>query len=158
MSRASWVMMMKKAQAGLDFLMTYSWALLLIVLIIGVLFAMGIFDVGSFLGSRSAGFGQVRPVAWRIDTDGNLTLKLQNNAGTGVNVTNITATLGLVNVSSNASFLLPVGRQSGSLLIGNLTNSSAPGSSYSLQLFIRYIDSSTNFTYTDAGTLTGRIG
>lgn len=152
---------MTKAQAGLDYLMTYGWALLIIVLVIAMLFAMGIFDVGSFLGNRSAGFGDVRPIAWRIDNSGNFTLKLQNNAGVSVNVTNITASLGIISISTNntTSVFLPSGQQSGTIVVGNFSNVTTPvGSLYSMRLSIQYVDMGTNFTYTNSGTLTGRVG
>lgn len=150
----------EKAQAGLDFLVTYSWALLLIVLIVGVLFAMGIFDANSFLGSRSAGFGQIRPSAWRITSDGNVTLILKNYAGIPVNVTNMTALIGVLNVTANnTSILIAPGQQSQAFLLGNFSNATmGPGASYSMQLFIQYVDIGTNFTYTDAGTVSGRVG
>ncbi|MCL6089013.1 MAG: hypothetical protein M1530_02510 [Candidatus Marsarchaeota archaeon] len=149
---------MKKAQAGLDFLMTYGWALLLIVLIVGALFAMGIFDVGSFLGSRSSGFAQIKPIAWRVDGAGALTLKLQNNAGTSVNVTNISATLNGETISNATVVSLSNGRQSGTLPIGAFSGAPSSGSSYSVQVQITYLDRATSFVYNDAGTITGRAG
>ena len=149
---------MKKAQAGLDFLMTYSWALLLIVLVVAALFALGIFDAGAFVGSRSAGFAQVRPVAWRLDTDGNLTLKLADDAGTNVNITSINATFGVANISYSDSLNISNGKQSDAILVGSFPNSTAPGASYSIALQIQYIDMNTNFTYTDGGTVTGKVG
>ncbi len=149
---------MKKAQAGLDFLMTYGWALLLIVLVVGALFAMGIFNVGTFLGSRSSGFAQIKPIAWRVDSTGNLTLKLQDNAGTNVNVTLINATLGTQSISSNSSFTISNGKQSGTISPGVFSNALATGASYSVQVTIQYTDTATNFVYNDAGTLTGTVG
>lgn len=37
-------------------LTTYGWAFLLILLVIGILFALGIFNINNFLGSKAMGF------------------------------------------------------------------------------------------------------
>ena len=36
---------MKKAQAAMEFLMTYGWAVLAIAVVVGLLFTLGIFDL-----------------------------------------------------------------------------------------------------------------
>ncbi len=36
---------MKKAQAAMEFLMTYGWAIMVIFIVVGLLFALGIFDL-----------------------------------------------------------------------------------------------------------------
>jgi hypothetical protein len=145
-----------KAQAGLDFLMTYGWALLIIVLVIGALFALGIFDIGSFLGSRSVGFTQIGVAAWRINTTGALTMKLRNNAGTDVSITEITATLNTQNISYSANDTITNGKTSDTITVGSFA--AAPkGSSYTLKVDISYVDVATGFQYADSGTLTGKV-
>ena len=49
-------MVMKKGQAALDFLMTYGWAIALVVIVAAALFALGVFDVSNFVGTKAAGF------------------------------------------------------------------------------------------------------
>ncbi|VVB57227.1 Uncharacterised protein [uncultured archaeon] len=149
---------MKKAQIGLDFMMTYGWAILLIVLIMGALFTMGIFDIGSFLGNHSSGFAQIKPVAWRLDSSGMLTVQFQNSAGTNVNITAVNATLGTNTISFGNSTLLLSGKKSDSLSLGTFPAAPPSGSSYSAQVQITYIDTATSFVYNDGGTLTGKAG
>ena len=38
---------MKKGQAAMEYLMTYGWAILIIVVVVAVLYAMGVFKVGT---------------------------------------------------------------------------------------------------------------
>ena len=38
---------MKKAQAAMEYLMTYGWAILIIIVVVAALYAMGVFKVGS---------------------------------------------------------------------------------------------------------------
>lgn len=148
---------MKKAQAGLDFLMTYGWALLLIVLVVGALFALGIFDVGSFLGSKASGFAQMSPVGWRVSSAGAMTLMFENHAGTAVNVTSIVATLGTQNVTYSTAFTLSAGERSSTVSVGTLSGAGDVGDSYSVDVVISYTDTSTGFAYVDSGTVTGRV-
>ena len=148
-------MISKKGQAGLDFLMTYGWALLLIVLVVGALFALGIFNVGSFTGSKAAGFAQLTPVGWQLATDGTLTVKFSNHAGTDVNVINVTAKMGSTTKYNDTAFTIDNGEISGTVTISGLPSKTA-GSTYSIKLTLKYTDMATNFEYEDGGTITGK--
>lgn len=148
---------MKKAQAGLDFLMTYGWALLLIVLIIGALFALGIFDIGSFLGSRASGFAQVGVSAWRLAPDGTVTVQFENHVGSDIQITSISAVLGIQNINYSTPVDIDNGQRSGTLTLGTFGNPSSAGSSYSIAVDMTYTDLATGFEYGDAGTLTGQV-
>ncbi len=147
----------KKGQAGLDFLMTYGWALLLIVLIVGALFALGVFNVGSFTGSKAAGFTEVAPIGWRVATDGTMTVQFANHVGTNINVTNITATLGTQTINDNTSFTISSGENSNTITVGQFTSPGSTGTHYAVKLKITYKDMSTGFVYEDSGTLTGKV-
>src|SRR5271157_919763 len=147
----------KRGQTSLDFLMTYGWALLLIVIVVGALFALGIFNVGSFVGQRATGFPQVGVDAWNINSIGTLTLRLQNFAGTDIRVTGVNVTYGTIAFSypiSNVS--IPNSRTSDAFPVGNITGLS-PGQYYTLPLRITYTDPN-NFVYTETGTISGTVG
>jgi hypothetical protein len=143
-----------KAQAALDFLMTYGWALLVMGLIIAGLFALGIFDVGSFVGTRASGFVQVTPVGWRVTPAGALTVMFKNNAGTDIVVTQVNATLGTTTLTNSTAVTIMNGEQTGTLALGNFGTRSG---SYTISVKIAYNDSATGFSYTDAGTISGRV-
>jgi hypothetical protein len=143
-------------QAALDFLMTYGWALLLIMIIVGGLFALGIFDSGNFIGSRSTGFVQIGALGWRIAPDGNFTLMLKNNAGTDVNITAINSTL----YQSTQNYPTPIplqnGASTGQVVVGNFGELPS-GQSYSVRVSITYVDAVTGFQYQDSGSVNGRV-
>lgn len=149
---------MKKAQAGLDFLMTYGWALLLIVLIIGALFALGIFDIGSFLGSRAAGFAQVGVSAWRVADTGALTVQFENHVGSDIQITNVDAFMGTQAINYTTPIDLANGERSSTITLGTFPTPGTVGSSYSVELELTYTDTATGFEYGDAGTITGQVG
>ncbi|MCH7535590.1 MAG: hypothetical protein IH948_07580 [Bacteroidetes bacterium] len=150
---------MMKGQSALDFLMTYGWALLLIVIVIGALFALGVFDISSFVGSRATGFAQVSVDAWRVDGNGNLTIQFANHVGKDIQLDNATVifrgaetafSLGPTNVS--------VGDATSTLSLGNIPGLT-DGTSYTLQMIIRYTDLTANFSgYQSSGTLAGVSG
>jgi len=138
--------------------MTYGWALLLIVLAVGALFSLGIFNTGSFVGARAVGFTQIGVTAWRVDATGNLSLQLANRAGTDVNVTNITATYRTESITANyTTLLISNGATSSTQNATNFTGI-ASGTTYSIPMTIIYTDRLTGFVYQTTGTLTGISG
>jgi hypothetical protein len=150
--------MTMKGQTALDFLMTYGWALLLIVLVIGALFALGIFDIGSFLGSRATGFAQVGVAAWRITDTGNFTVQLTNRVGSDIRVDAVSWTYrGVTGSNTTVNTTITNGQTSPTIFLGTVSGVS-PGASYSIQMIITYTDLNTNFQYQSSGTITGKFG
>jgi len=147
----------KEGQTSFDFLMTYGWALLLIVIVIGALFALGVFNVGSFTGPTATGFAQIGMIDWNVNNSGSLSLKLQNLAGMDIRVTGVSGLYGNSNFSyiiSNVS--IPNGEASDVFNVGTI-GSVSPGLYYTLPLRITYTDFS-GFNYTETGTISGTVG
>src|SRR3989338_6962554 len=84
----------RKGQAALDFLMTYGWAIALVVIIAAVLFALGIFDVSNFTGSRAAGFSGVAVKGWNMNSAVTMTLKFANQVGQRISIDTVNVTIG----------------------------------------------------------------
>jgi len=77
---------MARAQAAIEFLMTYGWAILIMLVVLGVLFYLGVFSPQSSAVSSctiSAGFTCVE---YRLDDDGNLYLDLGQATGRTITV------------------------------------------------------------------------
>jgi uncharacterized protein (DUF58 family) len=146
----------RKGQAALDFLMTYGWAILLIVLIAAALFVLGIFDIGSFIGNKAVGFTQVAVPAFKVASNGTLTLQLQNQVGNPIRIDSINATYTNQTVSSAPSTNLGVGQTSSTLNAGAFTGLSS-GNSYVVTVRIGYTDRTTQFNYVETGTLNGIV-
>ena len=147
----------KKGQAGLDFLMTYGWALLIIVLIIAALFALGIFDIGSFVGSRTSGFSEIGIAGWTLDETGNFDVMFENHAGKGITITDVNVTYKTEVLSYSTPVQLGNGERSGTITLGTFTSPDNTGTSYTLSVNIAYTDDETVFDYSDSGTLTGTV-
>lgn len=154
-----WGKKTKKGQSALDFLMTYGWAIALIVIIAAVLFALGIFDVNNFVGNKAVGFSQVSVKGWGLNSTGAFNIKLSNQFGAPINITNISVKIGATTAPVNG---LPVTVTTGADT--GILNTSATafgtqtsGSSYTAQVVISYKDLNADFPYTTSGTLTAKV-
>ena len=85
--------MTRKAQSALEYLMTYGWAILIIVIVGAALFALGVFNPSSSSTMSMTEITTFQLVDAQISTDGNLTLILGQKAGKTVTVTSIDFTV-----------------------------------------------------------------
>ena len=110
--------MKRKAQSALEYMMTYGWAILIIVIVAAVLYSMGIFNPSSSTGTTATGFSPFTVLAQTCNSTG-LYIQLGNNApnsvtpgaGTITTQSGLTgsATLAVVPsgaISTGASFIL----------------------------------------------------
>jgi len=70
-----------KAQSAMEYLMTYGWAILIIAVVLGALFSLGVFSGSSMLGTSciaSPGYYCQNPV---LSTSGALTFSFGQNTG-----------------------------------------------------------------------------
>jgi len=73
-----------KAQSAMEYLMTYGWAILIIAVVLGALFSLGVFSGSSLLGTScvaSPGYYCQNPV---LSTSGALTFSFGQNTGATV--------------------------------------------------------------------------
>ena len=77
---------MKKAQAAMEFLMTYGWAILVVLAAIGALAYFGVLSPDRFLPSKCVITGGFSCTEYKITATG-IQMKVQNNLG--VDATNV---------------------------------------------------------------------
>jgi hypothetical protein len=160
-----------KGQTAIEYLMTYGWAILIILIVAGVLAYYGIFAPAGFLGPTARGFGQVQVLnPWSLTAaNGAMTLNLENRVGGTIQVTNISYTL--TNGGTATCFQAPPECPNGCLPAGstNLTSGSkgvfiatqatgctdigTSGSTYTATVTITYGYSGGAFSST--GTISG---
>ena len=88
-----------KGQTAVEYLMTYGWAILIILIVAGVLAYYGIFAPAGFLGPSSKGFTQVTVLQpWDLSSDlaGTLKFQVENRVGQDITITGIKADSGQV--------------------------------------------------------------
>ena len=149
----------RKGQAALDFLMTYGWAIALVVIIAAVLFALGIFDVSNFTGSRAAGFSGVAVKGWNMNSAGTMTMKFSNQVGTQIRIDGVSIQVGQnITTLSGLPGTMNTGEESAVIsTTAGAFGVQTPGTGYTAKVNINYTDTNANFAYTTSGTLTGRI-
>ena len=148
----------RKGQAALDFLMTYGWAIALMVIVAAVLFALGVFDVSNFVGTKAAGFSGVAVKGWNMDTAGTLTVKLSNQVGQRVNITGISAIVSTTTAIVNGTpVALSTGADTNTLSTAVAAfGAQASGTGYTAKMTINYTDLNSGFASSTTGTLTGK--
>jgi len=76
-----------KAQSAMEYLMTYGWAILIIAVVLGALFSLGVFSGSSLLGTSciaSPGYFCQNPVLTPSGSNGALTFSFGQNTGATV--------------------------------------------------------------------------
>ncbi|MFA5930358.1 MAG: hypothetical protein WC861_05740 [Candidatus Micrarchaeia archaeon] len=152
-------MVMKKGQAALDFLMTYGWAIALVVIVAAALFALGVFDVSNFVGTKAAGFSGVAVQGWSMTgATGILSVKLTNQVGQRINITGVSATIGATTNALNTTdgVILATGETSSALANTVAFTGINAGAGYQAALHINYTDLNSGFAASTTGTLTGK--
>ena len=82
-----WHMKNIKAQAALEFLLTYGWAILSVLVVLGALTYFGVFNTSKYV-SDTCNFGdQLNCEDYKITVDGWVSFRLRNNLGVAIDVT-----------------------------------------------------------------------
>lgn len=92
------LMKSRKGQAAMEYLMTYGWAILIVIIVAAALFALGVFNPSSWTPPTPSGFGGIgTPYDWQLQSDGTFILILQNTQSTDtIAVQNVTVELGSI--------------------------------------------------------------
>jgi len=147
----------KKAQSAMEYLMTYGWAILIVIIVAAALYALGVFNPATFTGRTATGFQVIgAPTDWDLTSGGTLTLSLANNKmANAITIYNYTAT-----IAGNYTTCIPT---SNIVLGPGVSNSTTctiyptqtPGSTYSVKVAMIY--TAGGLVHTDTGTVTGTV-
>lgn len=83
----------KKAQSAMEYLMTYGWAILIVIIVAAALYALGVFNPSTLTGKRSTGFPNLgAPTDWQY-AGTTFTIVMTNNAGKTVTISQAGSTV-----------------------------------------------------------------
>ncbi len=83
----------KKGQAAMEFLMTYGWAILVVLVAIGALAYFGVLSPDSMLPQKTTFGPQISNIGDAyVQTDGSVQVALKNTGGFDLTITNVTVT------------------------------------------------------------------
>ena len=141
--------MQKKGQAAMEFLMTYGWAILAAIVVIGALGTYFYFNAG---GTDSAFVGPpLYAVASNVQTS-QVNLELKNNGADDITVTE----LGITNCAVNSS--LTVALTSGNQIVIPVDCSTgSAGDAFKGDVTIKYTKSGSTLELTSSGSISGTV-
>ncbi|MFA6035656.1 MAG: hypothetical protein WC759_01740 [Candidatus Micrarchaeia archaeon] len=143
-----------RAQAGTEFLFTYGWALLLIVVCVAVLIQLDIFDLGSYVspGTDISGFNTFAVATYRLNADGSIHLTLINRLEDAVTVQEVRVN-GVPVSSPSPAMPFSMNSSSTVLFSADTAMGGNPGSAYSASVVIRFDVNRGGTDHLDSGIL-----
>jgi hypothetical protein len=159
---------MKKAQAAMEFLMTYGWAILVVLAAIGALAYFGVLSPDKFMPSKCMVSGGFSCTEYKMDAATHeVRFYLQNNLGAdasyvyaslkdsnGEDCTNTTAPVpAIINVSA-----LTNGQKSGAIgFDGGCAAITGTDSSFKGTITVTYVKSGETESHTAGGSISGKF-
>ncbi len=146
----------RKSQAAMEFLMTYGWAILVVLVAIGALAYFGVLSPDKFLPAKCQLPAGIACTDFKLNGGADqLTVVLRNGlgfdtTGVGIYATGCTASTGnaLTNGQQN-SFALTCATTPSDVL--------SSGSKYNGELNVTYTNADTNLGHKVQGAITGRV-
>lgn len=175
---------MRKGQGSVEFLMTYGWAILGLLVAMVVMWQWGVFSFGETIDPGSFGFWGINILNgndFTFDAKGNLQFSAYNTVGANITIVYVNATVGQNTVecepgggdicsfvpnvddepnSGDESYTIPPGKIRRIALSDNTLWRGDAGSRFEMTLVMRYTDSRTGSqVYQSSGKLWGnRVG
>lgn len=151
-----------KSQSALEYMMTYGWAILIIVIVAGVLYAMGIFSPSSSASTTVTGFSGLGSVTAQCYANGLLRIQLGNSIGNTINITGISATSNSETVSFTGTSTVdsaPEIAPDGTYIFSLQNICPSASSKFSISVNVNYTEPGRMFSgpYSSTGTLYGTV-
>ncbi len=128
----------KRSQSALEYMMTYGWAILIIVIVAVILYSMGIFNPSSSVTSIVTGFNNLGAVIANCVPNQGLFLVIGDSTGYPIEITQLNVTYsGKVFISNESSVILPT--KTSEFLVPQACSNSA-GLSSSESVVVRYLE------------------
>jgi len=158
----------KRGQAAMEFLMTYGWAILVVLAAIGALAYFGVLSPDNFLPSKCTISPQFACKDWKVNSDGTILLQIQNNVGSttsaNISLSNDPSTCAVsggdplvevAGVRNGADF----GGTSGLIQINCTSgNTLVAGSKFAADITVVYWDpAGSGLTHTATGSLQAKV-
>ena len=162
--------MKRKAQAAMEYLMTYGWAILIVIIVAAALYALGVFNPATWTGSRPTGFqnvGAPASGAWKLSATPSatqFTVVMSNNLPSRISIdpTQTVVKVGAttctgVGVLGNTTVAQTVGIGGAFNITANCGTQTA-ASSYTASIELYYDNLDTGLTgFRETGSLTGTV-
>lgn len=140
----------------MEYLMTYGWAILIVIIVAAALYALGIFNPATYTGRIPTGFTTLgAPTDWELDDAGQMTIILSNRLPQEITVTEVRATYGSDTGTYATDFTIGSGSTQSVTPIDLGANYTA-ASTYSVDVEVDY-STPGGLGHTETGTVTGTV-
>jgi hypothetical protein len=161
-------MRLRKGQTAMEYLMTYGWAILVIMCVLAVLFYLGILNPSGMTPTICTIKPGFTCITWKLYTNGTLFLKIGQGTGTVINVTGMNCTTDANVLEAGKSIIFENNRviqmtsatdqnfyvnctgDSG----GNLAQSGVAGDVYHGMIYINYTETESRVQRLAIGSIT----
>ena len=140
-----------RAQAAMEFLMTYGWAILVVLAAIAALAYFGVLSPEKFLGEKCILEPGLACIGNKVETN-KITLVIAQNKGKTIIVNSIA----LGSCSSTFSTTMLSGTD-GTFVIGGSCSNGDPKERYRSDIVLSYTEKETNLTKTATGNLNAKV-
>ncbi|MBI1936051.1 hypothetical protein HYS31_06440 [Candidatus Woesearchaeota archaeon] len=141
----------KKSQAAMEFLMTYGWAILVVLAAIAALAYFGVLSPEKFLGEKCVVEPGLACISHKVEAS-KITLVLAQNKGKTIIVNSIT-----VGSCSGAFATTMVSGTDSTFVIGGACDNGVTKEGFKGDITIGYTEKETNLTKTAFGNLNTRV-
>ena len=141
----------RSSQAALEFIMTYGWAILVVLVAIGALAYFGVLSPDQFLPSKCILQSGIACTDFKV-TATTLVMYIQNSLGVDITVDSVAAT-GCTALPSQGA----VSNGDPKIITFNSCNNANAGSKYNGQVNVTYTITDTQIQHINQGQITTRI-
>jgi len=150
--------MKKKGQAAMEFLMTYGWAILVVLIVIGALAYFGVLNPQQFLPQKCQFSTGLVCVDKQLTSDGAYKFRISNGLGNAIEITKLvvddTQDFADCNVTLTADNVLLAGEEKNFECPAPATPLGLdPGQRIKAKMILSYTDRQTRFDHDVTGTL-----
>jgi len=171
-------MRFRKGQTAMEYLMTYGWAILVIMVVLAVLFYLGILNPRGITPTQCSFPAGLTCITWKLYTTGGLYLKIGQGTGRTINITGVVCTMNssyvpggtiYYNPQPTNQILVPSASQAviadtaaGLNLNINCTNEQGQlitgtiGDSYNGKLYVNYTETDTGLQRITTGSISAK--
>lgn len=145
---------MKRGQAAMEFLMTYGWAVLVVLIAIAALAYFGVLNPAKFLPSSCTIAPGIGCEEFKIAETGESLIRLRN--AIGEDLVNVTVAIGSTNTNCSAPYEMPL--KDGGLLECSVTLTGLTAEErFKEDIEVTYIKSGQSIRHTRTGTITTKV-
>jgi len=146
--------MQRKGQAAMEFLMTYGWAILVVLAAIGALAYFGVLSPDQFVAEKCLLSGGLVCLDHTWDSTNGFTLRLQNAAGFDMTAVSVLVNGTNCNAAATGSATLSDDQQA-SYTLPNCTGLTGK---FKGDITVRYTNSLTGLAHTKTGSVVSNTG